>query len=100
MLYFTLNNMPDLGPIHDFIFTDHALKEMARRAITQEDVKTVLEKLEQIELVREGRAVYQSKLEMGEPLKMYLLRVFVDINPKPPAVVTVYRTSKIEKYWR
>lgn len=97
---YTLSNMPDLEPIHDFIFTDHALKEMARRAITQEDVKTVLAKPEQAEMVREGRAVYQSKLGMGEPLKIYLLRVFVDIHPKPPAVVTVYRTSKIEKYWR
>ena len=92
--------MPDLAPIHDFIFTDHALKEMVRRAITQEDVKTILAKPEQTEMVREGRAVYQSKLGMGEPPKIYLLRVFVDINPKPPAVVTVYRTSKIEKYWR
>jgi hypothetical protein len=92
--------MPNLGPIHDFIFTDHALKEMSRRTITQEDVKAVLATPEQIELVREGRAVYQSKLEMGEPLKIYLIRVFVDINPRPPAVVTVYRTSKIEKYWR
>ena len=32
--------------------------------------------------------------------KPYILRVFVDIDRKPPYVVIVYRTSKIEKYWR
>lgn len=55
---------------------------------------------EQMEMVREGRAVYQAKLEMDEPPKIYVLRVFVDIDRKPPYVVTVCRTSKIEKYWR
>jgi hypothetical protein len=28
----------------------------------------------------------------------YLLRVFVDVDRTPAEVVTVYRTSKIEKY--
>ncbi len=92
--------MPDIEPIINFAFTDHALGEMARRQITEEDVKVVLSKPEQMEMVRESRAVYQSRLEMGEPPKTYLLRVFVDIDAVPPFVVTVYRTSKIEKYWR
>jgi len=37
---------------------------------------------------------------MGKPAKNYLLRVVVDIDREPPEVVTVYRTSKIAKYWR
>jgi len=92
--------MPSLEPIFDFVFTDHALIEMARREITREDVRDVLANPEQTEMVRKGRALYQAKRIMGEPTKTYLLRVFVDIGPKPPYVVTVYRTSKIEKYWR
>lgn len=92
--------MPNIEPISKFIFTDHALNEMARRQISEEDVKIVLAKPEQTEMVREGRAVYQSRLGMGKPPKTYLLRVFVDIDLIPPYVVTVYRTSKIEKYWR
>ncbi len=92
--------MSSLGPIFDFVFTDHALIEMARRQITQEDVKNVLANPEQTEIVREGRAVYQAKREIGVPPGNYLLRVFVDIDCKPPSIVTVYRTSKIEKYWR
>ncbi len=37
---------------------------------------------------------------MGEPVRDYLVRVFIDIDRSPAEVVTVYRTSKIEKYWR
>jgi len=29
-----------------------------------------------------------------------LVRVFVDLDPAIETVVTVYRTSKVEKYWR
>lgn len=73
---------------------------MARRQISESDVKSILLTPEQTEPVREGREVYQSRIELGEPPKTYLLRVFVDIDRKPPEVVTAYRTSKIEKYWR
>jgi hypothetical protein len=31
---------------------------------------------------------------------MYLVRVVVDVDREPPRVVTVYRTTKLEKYWR
>ena len=92
--------MPSLEPIFEFVFTDHALTEMARREISQEHVRNGLANPEQMEWIRDGRAVYQAKYNMGEPLKTYLLRIFVDIDRKPPHVVTVYRTSKIEKYWR
>ena len=41
-----------------------------------------------------------SRVEMGSPAKMYLVRVFVDVDRNPPEVVTVYRASRISKYWR
>jgi hypothetical protein len=31
---------------------------------------------------------------------MYLVRAVVAMDKDPPVVVTVYRTSKVEKYWR
>ena len=37
---------------------------------------------------------------MGAMRQEYLVRVFVDIDREPAEVVTVYRTSKIGKYWR
>ena len=73
---------------------------MGRRQISEADVKQVLLAPEQTELVRAGRKVYQSRIEVGELSTTYLLRVFVDIDRRPPEVVTVYRTSKVEKYWR
>ncbi len=42
--------------------------------------------------------VFLTLFQSGNPDKMYLLRVFVDIDRIPPEVVTVYRTSKITKY--
>jgi hypothetical protein len=37
---------------------------------------------------------------MGRPARVYLVRVFVDVDREPPEVVTAYRTSKLAKYWR
>jgi hypothetical protein len=55
---------------------------------------------EQAEVVRPGRVVYQSRFERGEPSRMCLLRVFVDVDREPAEVVTAYWSSKVEKYWR
>jgi len=92
--------MPTPKPVQIFVYTDHAISEMARRGISKDEVAVVLAKPEQLETVRAGRTVYQSKLNLGDPLKEYVLRVFVDIDRNPPQIVTAYRTSKIEKYWR
>jgi hypothetical protein len=40
----------------------------------------------------------QSRLELEGT--RYLVRVFVDVDRSPAEVITVYRTSKIDKYWR
>jgi hypothetical protein len=73
---------------------------MQRREITEADIATVLTTPEQREEVHPGRCVYQSRFNFGEPPKVYLVRVFVDVDREPPEVVTVYRTSKVRKYWR
>ena len=92
--------MPAPKPVRNFDYTDHALSEMARRGISEDQISAVLARPEQSEPIRKGRTVYQSKLNFGEPPKEYILRVFVDTDRNPPQVVTAYRTSKIEKYWR
>jgi len=33
-------------------------------------------------------------------ITIYLVRVFVDMDRHPAEIVTVYRTSKVSKYWR
>ena len=75
-----------------FIFTEHALEQMAKRQISETDILQVLRAPETILPIREGRIVAQS-LVAG-----YLVRVFVDVDRSPFEVVTAYRTSKIERY--
>ena len=57
-----------------------------------------LERPGQILEQREGRRVLQSKVHLSDG--EYLLRVIVDGRIEPPAVVTVYRTRYVAKYWR
>ena len=92
--------MTDGAPITEYRLTDHAQFEMERRQIGEAEIAQVLSAPEQIETVRPGRVVYQSRVKMGEPTRVYLLRVFVDIDRQPVEVVTAYRTSRIDKYWR
>ncbi len=77
----------------------HAQIEMERRQIYLSLVESVLDNPQQIILEREGRKVYQSKVDFGNG-KLFLLRVIVADDIDPKVVITVYRTSKIEKYWR
>jgi len=84
----------------EYRLTDHARFEMERRGICEADIARVLSAPEQVELVRPGRAVYQSRMQTTESGKAYLLRVFVDIDRQPAEVVTAYWTSKVEKYWK
>ena len=92
--------MATLAPIPVYRLTDHARTEMVRRQIQESDVASVLAAPEQTETIRAGREIYQSRLVWGDPPATYLLRVFVDVDHQPPDIVTVYRTSKIAKYWR
>jgi hypothetical protein len=88
------------NPITDFVITAHAAMELERRGLSEEMVRRVLANPEQGADVRVGRIVLQSRMDMGQPAKEYLMRLFVDIDRRPAEVVTAYRTSKISKYWR
>jgi hypothetical protein len=92
--------MLQIPPPVEYHITDHARFEMERRGISEAEIARVLSAPEQSDLVRPGRVVYQSRMEYEEPGKIYLLRVFVDIDRQPAEVVTAYRTSKVEKYWK
>ncbi len=77
----------------------HAQTEMERRGISLSLVESVLDHPQQIMLERDGRKAYQSQVDFGSG-KIFLLRVIVADDINPTVVITVYRTSKIEKYWR
>jgi hypothetical protein len=82
----------------DFALSDHARLEMSRRGISDEWVRAVMANPEQIIAGVGHRKIYQSRLVAGD--KTWLVRVVVEEWHALPVVVTTYRTSKIEKYWR
>lgn len=79
--------------------SNHAREEMERREIPPALLDSVLGNPEQIVPGYAGTRVYQSRLDFGGG-RVYLLRAVVDDTVDPALVVTVYRTSKISKYWR
>ncbi|MBA4179885.1 MAG: hypothetical protein C0506_04780 [Anaerolinea sp.] len=81
------------------VISSHASVEMARRRVSEAAVRAVLANPGRRELVRTGRVVLTSLGEPGPSGRAYVLRVFVDADRSPMVVVTVYRSSKIGKYW-
>jgi hypothetical protein len=77
----------------------HAQDEMLRRGILPGMVDAVLQSPQQVVDLPGGKKAYQSKVDFGRG-RIFLVRVIVAHDVQPPLVVTVYRTSKIDKYWR
>jgi hypothetical protein len=83
----------------NFRLSSHAREELGRRQIPEALLDSVLRHPEQIVGGYAGARVYQSQLDFADG-KKYLLRAVVNESVDPAVVVTVYRTSKIAKYWR
>jgi hypothetical protein len=81
-----------------FRYSRHAPEEMARRGIPQPMVDGVLASPQQVVDTPDGKKAYQSQVNFGG--RTFLLRAIVAEDVDPNLVVTVYRTSKISKYWR
>jgi hypothetical protein len=71
--------------------TEHARFEATRRNISDEDIASVVSAPQQRLPSSKGRVILQSKYyDAGEGKEMLLM-----FN-----IVTVYKSSKIDKYWR
>ena len=75
----------------------HAIFEIERRGISKEEVEQVFNNPEQKIKVSNRREIWQNKIEVVGVV--YVLRVIVDLEPEL-RIVTVYRSSKVKKYWR
>jgi hypothetical protein len=82
------------------VVSDHARVEIARRGLDETTVRAVAEAPEQVERIRTGREVRQSRVPFPPDGPLYLVRVFVDVAAGSETVVTAYRTRKFSKYWR
>jgi len=82
----------------NFELSLHAQKEMRRREISPQQVERVLDSPQQILTQADGVKIYQSQVNFPSG-KRYLIRIFLNTAVDPAIVVTLYRTSKIQKYW-
>jgi len=79
-----------------FKYSNHALEQIQNRQLDKAIVDDVLNHPDKQLTDQTGLKVYHKTVQ--EIDKYYLYRVFVNLDKKPPLVVTVYKTSKIEKY--
>ena len=77
-----------------FEFSNHALEQVKLRGISKEVVRKILLNPDQI-VAEEGKKVYQSLVDDGRSL----IRIFVNHKKNPKIIITVYKTSKIKKYY-
>jgi DNA repair ATPase RecN len=83
----------------NFIFSKHAEEQMVRRSLKRSVVEAVFLKPEQV-LENENDEdirIYQSIVKEGDILFLY--RVFVNTKIQPNVIVTLYKTTKIDKYY-
>ena len=79
-----------------FLISEHALKQINKRSLNIHFIESILDIPDNIVVGDHEIIVYQKVvLENNKP---YLYRVFVNICKRPQVIVTVYKTSKIEKY--
>ena len=83
----------------EFELSKHCQEEAIRRSIPIEFIKNILLSPQQIIETSSDRHIYQSKVAFDNS-KEYLVRLIVEDTATIKRVITVYRTSKIQKYWR
>lgn len=82
-----------------FKLSAHAKEEILKRSLDMDVVWRTLQQPGQILDAGNGNHCLQSKFI--DPFgKTYLMRIFVNPTKEPQTVITLYKTSKIDKYWK
>lgn len=81
----------------EIVFSKHALEQLQLRGLTEETVLKVIENAGRY-TEEEGKRIYQSIITFNDGTT-HLVRVFVNAAVVPNIIITVYRTSKINKYY-
>lgn len=79
------------------IYSKHALEEINRRVIPKDIVDTIIKKPQQV-ILQNGFEILQSKVQLEN--KMFVIRVITKKQQDNIKIITVYKTTKIKKYWR
>jgi hypothetical protein len=78
-----------------FSLSKHAQEQLAGRGIAEAVVWDILAENKPY-VVEDGLTVYHGLV--SENNKPYLIRIFVNETVNPSLTVTVYKTSKVDKY--
>jgi hypothetical protein len=83
----------------NIIFSKHAKEQMLRRGIRHDVVLQTFFQPDQTIIDKEDMSIiiYQSLIKENE--QVFLLRVFVNKDKQPNMIVTLYKTTKILKYY-
>ncbi len=81
------------------VITDHARFEAQRRNIDLHFVESIIESPQQKVSSRRNRIVFQSKVYDKILGKEMLMRVIVEQSGDILKVISIYKTSKIGRYW-
>ena len=82
-----------------FHVSKHAQEQMFRRGITYETVMEVVQYPDQTIADKEQPTKITYQALINENNKTFLIRVFVDTDKQPNVIITVYKTTKISKYY-
>ena len=93
-------NAKDGGMGVDVVITEHAQFEASRRNIPEELIKSAVETPQQKLSSRKGRVIVQNKYFDEVENKEMILRIVGTESAGEFKVITVYKTSKIDKYWK
>ena len=83
----------------DLIFSKHAQEQMHRRGIDSEMVLLTVSEPDQMIIDDENMDIIICQSIIKEGGQMFLLRVFVNRDKRPNIVITLYKTTKISKYY-
>ena len=82
------------------VFSEHALFELEFRKINKEEIERLIEHPMQKLPSKKNRIIMKKRYNDAIAHKEMLLRVIVEELENAFYVITVYKTSKIEKYWK
>lgn len=84
----------------EVVIKEHARFEAERRGITEEFIRFVVKNPQQKLSAKKGRVIIQNKYYDKMENKEMLIRVIGVQTSEKFIVITAYKTSKINKYWK
>jgi hypothetical protein len=83
----------------DFVFSKHAEEQMLKRSINRDSVVFIISQPDETVIENEDSTIVVLQSLMEENGQKFLLRVFLNRSKEPNVIVTLYKTTKITKYY-